>query len=488
MSKETPAANSKLSGQVGRAAKWNVSASICVRVLGFLTTIILARILGPEEFGLFALAFVVIDGFGLFKSLGFESALVQRKDDNPVAADTAFFIIPLMGLVMYLVLVLATPYLAKGLDSADLADVLKYLGLIFIVNTLTRVPYSLLEKRMQFGKRAIADIIAQLFYSAVALTMGIMGFGVWSLVWGYLSMSLSKLVATWYMVDWRPKFRFDLHMAIDMFHFGKYMFLGSVLYFLSSNFDRIVVGRELGVGILGVYAIAYNFADLINALLGYKVSEILFPAFSKLQDNLYNLKSAYLRVVKVLLIIVFPYSMGLLFLGGEFLQTIFGEKWIQAIPVLQILSGISVMHIFIVSTKSVFNGLKRPRLALVTGIIRVSLYCLFIIPVGKAYGVKGVACMVVVSGMLATAFCMYKVSRMLSFTARELYDHLKPSIFATSYMVVAICAGKYLLEQVHAGHPVIFVSCTILGVAVYGFAVYKKDRDIIYKVKSMVGM
>lgn len=484
----TNSSSNKLSGQVGQAAKWNVSASICVRILGFLTTIILARLLGPEEFGLFALAFVVIDGFGLFKSLGFESALVQRKDDNPVAADTAFFIIPLMGVIMYVVLILATPYLAKGLDSADLPKVLKYLGIIFISNTLIRVPYSLLEKRMQFGKRAIADIIAQLFYSGVALTMALLGFGVWSLVWGYLSMSLSKLVATWYLVDWRPKFRFDLHMAIDMFHFGKYMFLASLLYFLSSNFDRIVVGRELGVGILGVYAIAYNFADLINALLGYKVSEILFPAFSKLQDNLYNLKSAYLKVIKVLLIVVLPYAAGLLFLGGDFLQTVFGEKWIKAIPVLQILSGISVMHVFIVSTKSVFNGMKRPRLALVAGVIRVTLYCILIIPVGKTYGVNGVACMVVFSGLMGMAFCMYQVSRMLSFNAAELFDHLKPSIFASSYMVVAICIVKYLLQSINAGHPAIFITCTLLGIIVYGLAVYKIDRDIIFKVKGMVGL
>lgn len=475
-----------LAKQVGQAAKWNLSAGFLVRIFSFLTTIVLARLLGPEEFGLFALAFVVIDGFGLFKSLGLESALVQRKDDNPVAADTAFMIIPLMGVVMYLILIVCIPFVADGLESPELPKVLRLLGLIFIINTITRVPYSLLEKRMLFGKRAVAEIVGQLSYSILALVLAFLGFGVWSLVWGYLSMTISKLIVTWYMVDWRPKFRFDKAIAIDMFHFGKFMFLGSVLHFLSANFDRIVVAKELGVGVLGIYAIAYNFADLVNALLGFKVGEVLFPAFSKLQGDLYSLKMAYFRVVKVLVLIVLPFSMGLLFLGGDFLRTAFGDKWLAAIPVLQILSTMSIFHLLIMSAKSVFNGMKKPKLSLVTGIIRVSIYVACILPVGKAYGVNGVAGLVIGTGILAYCFSVYKVSRMLKFTIKEYIVNLRPSFIATVIMVVVMCLVRFGLLETGLPVAIRFIICSICAVGVYAFSVYKIDSDIIRQVRGML--
>ena len=477
-----------LANRVGHAAKWNVGASIVIKVISFLTTMFLARLMGPVEFGLFALAFVFIDGFGIFKSMGFESALVQRKDNIDIAADTAFVIIPLMGIFMYLVLYISIPFITAGFDSPELPGVLRILGLIFIVNTFTRVPYSILEKRLQFDKRSWAEMASQVIYSIVAITLAINGHGVWSLVWGFLSMTVSKSCFIWYLVDWRPKFKFDKDIAIDMFHFGKFMFLSSLLTFLASNFDRIVVGKVLGVGILGVYAIAYNFADLINAFIGYKVSEILFPVYSKLQDDIENLRLAYLKVFRVLLLAVLPFSMGLLFLGAEFLELAFGEKWMKAIPVLKILSCMSIFNILIMSTKSVLSGIKKPHVGLITACIRVGLYCTLIIPAGKLYGVNGVAAAVLISACVAMLFAIYYLKKTIHFTWKDLLMNMWPAIQASAIMVAVLLGLKVLFNQFSLPLIVTFGSSVVIAILVYALAVYKIDRPIINQIRSMVGV
>ena len=144
-----------LKHKVFHGAIWLSGAAFARKIISFATTIVLARILEPTVFGLYALAFVVIDGFGLFKSMGIDSALIQRKDKVDVAAHTAFFIIPSFGIVIYLVLLLCSPVIAYFMESQELAAVICALGLVFVISSFQRVPLVLLERNMKFNIMAL---------------------------------------------------------------------------------------------------------------------------------------------------------------------------------------------------------------------------------------------------------------------------------------------------------------------------------------------
>ena len=201
--------NATLSG-----IKWIFVASISQRLLGIATTVFLARLLEPADFGLFALAFVLIDGFGLFKSLGVDTALIRQKERVEEAADTAFCLIPLIGLSLSAILFFAAPLGAMVLKNMALTPVVRSLSAIFVFSCLAQVPAVLLQKEMHFWKRSVSEIAAAVTYSATAVILAFSGFGVWSLVYAYLLKTMMNMGMVWVFSGWRPHFRFRKDLAV----------------------------------------------------------------------------------------------------------------------------------------------------------------------------------------------------------------------------------------------------------------------------------
>ena len=156
------------------------------RIISFAVTIVLARLLDPSTFGLFAFGIIVAGSFELFKTIGIDSALMRRNEDFDESANTAFFIIPFLGLSLYALLYFSAPYLGVFLNSADLVMVVRALGLMFVITSFTKVPAVTLDKRMQFKYSSMADFYGSLVYNAGAVILAFFKFGIWSLVYAYL--------------------------------------------------------------------------------------------------------------------------------------------------------------------------------------------------------------------------------------------------------------------------------------------------------------
>ncbi len=478
--------NGKLKSKTNKAVKWSVGEAVFSKVVGISVTIVLARILGPKEFGLYALAFVVIDGFGLFKSMGFDSALIQRKNDVYKAANTAFIVIPVMGIIIYLTLFVSTSFFHYFFKSQELINVLRVLGLIFIINCFSRIPLTLLQKDLKYDCKAKTEALGQLIYSGTALTLAIMGFGIWSLVYGYLLKTLIRCVMFWGYVKWRPKLEFDKKTAIEMFHFGKYIFLGMLLLFLSRNVDRMAVGKLIGMATLGIYVMAYNFADLISVFLGNKVSEILFPVYSKIQDNYYDLKKAFLKVLKVILIIVLPFWIGLYFMGGDFFKIVFDEKWHGVAPLIKILAGLGVCNTISKCNRSLLLGIKKPKLGLYTILLQVSIYFALIVPAFKWQGVNGIAFLVMVASFAAMVFSLIWVMKSISISLSELYANTNSILIASCIMTFTIIVTKYVVALTACSILLGFLIILFTAVSVYIFSLIKIEKDFVAELKGMI--
>jgi O-antigen/teichoic acid export membrane protein len=374
----------------------------------------------------------------------------------------------------------------SGFHSAALTSVLKFLGLLFIVNTFTRVPLSLLQRDLKFDARSKADIASQLTNSIVAVVLASCGFGVWSLVAGYLSMTIINSVMVWYYARWTPRFRFDKDIAIDMFHYGKYIFISGLLFFIYNNFDRIIVAKIISVEALGLYALAFNISSLIAQYVGSKVGDVLFPIYAKLQDDFYDLRMAYLRVLKGLLLVSLPFSVGLGFLGGDFLKLLFGTKWLAAIPVLQILAPLSITNIISSSIGSIFLGIKKPKINLISQIILIALYALLIVPFGVRYGVNGIACVVIFSAAISMIYGLVMVNNIIRLQWKDLLKYSKNPFCAATLMGIVL--GVVQITRIAASIPVYFRFPleAILGTAVYAVFIYKTETEYIRTLKTML--
>lgn len=465
--------------------KWQIGASLLQKIISFGTTIILARILGPSNYGLFALGLIIISAFGLFKSMGIETALIQRKADIKTAANTAFFIIPVLGLILYLLLLVFSPSIGRFLNNKELPQVIRILGLVFVFGSLSRVPLSLMEKEMKFKKVSIAETISALIFSIVAIVLAISGSGVWSLVYGYIASTATVTIMIFTFCRWKPTLEFDKKIAREMFNFGKFLFLAAALWFLKSNLDNLLVGKILGTTLLGFYAVAFNVANFGADYFGGKIHRVVYPAYSRLNADTNDLKNVFLKVFKYISTIAIPMGFGILIMGGDFLKLAYGEKWLEAIPVLKVLSLLAITNLMLVSIDGVLMALGKTKLIFISVALQVIMFFSFITAMAKSNGLVGVGIIVTTASCISLIFELFCLMKLLSLSLKEIFINIKSAITASLIMGIVIIALKKVIFA-NCYFKLSFVINLIAAISIYVFILFIKEKHILKEIKGVI--
>ncbi len=471
--------------ETANGIKWQVGFGLLQKAISFCTTIVLARILGPSHYGLFAMGLIIINAFGLFKSMGIESALIQRKDNIKEAANTAFFIIPILGITLYLLLVITAPIIGIFLNNKELIGVIRMLGLVFVFASLARVPLSLLEKEMKFQRIAIAETISAVLFSIVAVILAISGFGVWSLVFGYITSTTTVTIMIFIFSGWKPNFFFDKKIAKEMFHFGKFLFLAAIFWFLKSNLDNLLVGKLLGTTLLGFYAVAFNVANFSSDYFGNKVHRVVFPAYSTVKADMENLKKVFLKVFKYITIIAMPLGIGIYILGGDFLKFAYGEKWIGAIPVLKVLSILATTNLILVSTEGVLMTLGKSKLIFYSVVFQVIMFFALINPMAKLYQLTGVGIVVAIASCISLIFELICLIKLLSLNFLDIYSNFKTGLLASLAMGIVLIIIKNFTITDYSPKLWLLVNVTT-AVGVYLFMLFVNEKNILKEMKKLI--
>jgi len=468
--------------------KWLVGSSFIGRTISLCTTVVLARILSPAVFGLYSLAFIAIDALSLFKSMGFDSALIQRKDNVGKAANTAFFVIPFFGIVLYLILSISAPMIGRFLNNQEVIGVIRALGIIFIISCFGKVPAALLEKNMQFKKVSVIEISTGFIYALTAIILAISGVGIWSLVYAYILKTIYQNTMYFIVSRWRPKFEFDRKIALEMFNFGKFLFLGGAVWFLKMNLDNLLVGKLLGVTALGLYAIAFNVANFGADYFGARVYRVIFPAYSKMQSDLGDLRKASLKVIKHISLIALPFGIAIFLLGKELLIFVYGQKWIGAVGVLRILAWAGIFNTLPAGLGGIFLACGKPKLGFWITSLQVIIFFIFITPMAKLFGINGVGVVVSISSFIAFIITLIWSMKILSINLNQIYLSFKPSLIASLSMAFAIIIFKNILFQnkfsilFHYNLIILF----FLAITIYSLTLLRIERTLLKEIKELV--
>lgn len=462
--------------------KWTFAASIIQRILSLGCTVILARILNPADFGLFALAFVMIDGFGIFKSLGFDSALVRRKDDIDKAANTAFFLIPAMGMTLFVVLLILAPIGARFLNHPDLANIIRALAIIFVISCFGKVPQTILYRDMKFKYKAIAEVSATATYVSTAVTLALTKHGVWSLVVAYILKNIVQIGIEWYFSGWKPKFEFDKEIARDMFHFGKYILGSGIIWFLYSNLDNIVVGKFLGVSMLGFYAIAMNASNILNDYLLGKIGFIMYPAYSKIQEDTEDVKRVMLKTLRCVSIIALPFSFGLFVFAPEILRLVFGAKWLPATDILRILAFVGMFRSLGSVIWPIFLARGRSKTDLQVNLALVIVFFILVIPLALTLKLIGVGIAALLSAIFSFIVGLIRAKYIIKISIYEILEVIKPAF--TCSLLMAFAAFLMKLIQFNQNVYINFIFSGSFSILVYFSMTYVMNRNILRDIKE----
>lgn len=468
-------------------------ATFIARAISFGAQIVLARLLAPRDFGLMAIALMLISSFNLLQNMGVCEALVVQKERMQEAGDTALLLLFLLGAGMAMALYSGAPAIAGFFDTDRevLSRMIRVLLLILIFNSIYAVPNILFEKGLEFEKKILIEIIPALGYAAVALGLAYRDFGVWSLVCGRIFSSFLAIPLAWKLSSFRPTFRFDAKMAGNLLSYGKFIALGSIASFIVANIDDVVVGKVLDFTALGYYSMAYIVSNLVVVNMAQLINKVSFPAYAKVAGNPRDLKKIFLLTFRYISVIAAPFSMVLITLGHELASTFFGEKWLPMVPALQIISISAFLRALFSSAGGLFNGIGKPQYVFLINISQAVLLFVFLIPMTKFFNIVGTSLGALIVTFITAGILLRWLKKTIELTLKEVFQNAGPSVsIAFAVGIVNVLWIKSLAPAMgfESFSPLTTMATLTCCVAVFFFLLYffskKTFGDMVAFIKG----
>ncbi|MBL7074895.1 lipopolysaccharide biosynthesis protein [candidate division KSB1 bacterium] len=462
------------------AAFWVGLTSAFSKIVSFATTLILARLLTPNDFGLIAYGFLIIGSIGIFREMGLNRALIYQKRDIATAANTAFFLILAWSVVLYFLAFFSSPYLALFFNESNLNLLIKIMALSLVLTSLTDVPFSLLEKEIRFKQRVIPESIQLTTYGIVSTIAAFKGCGYWSFVIGQLSADVLQLGAVWFVSEWRPRLAFSRKMAVELFGFGKNIMGLGVVFFAIRNIDDAFVGKLLGTATLGIYNFAYRIANIPATHITNVIGRIMFPVYSKISNYTFDLRNAFLKTLRVTSLVSIPVAFLIVLVTPDFINLYF-EKWRAAILPIQLLAIYGLIRSLGSGMGGVFLAKGKPEIMLKISAVQLIILGIFLYPVTKLSGVTGVCALVIISIFYSFIMNYRKLKNLIGFAHNQIFQILFPILIfsSVSYIIPLIVCGLLRTETTLS----IFVLKLLLMLTIYFTLIlifFKDIRNVIW--------
>lgn len=319
------------------AVIWSIAQHGCAKVIGLVTTIVLARLLEPAAFGLIAmLAVFVAIGNSLMDS-GLSSSLIRSRLVGQKDLSTVFIFNLVGSFTAYLALFLSAPLIADFYQQPVLGNVVRVYGLSFVINAFFSIQSVLLTKQMRFKVQTLIQLPASIFGGCVGVFLAIKGFGVWSLVWMNLAATTLSAVMHWYFSVWRPRLIFSKKSFRKHFAFGFKLTLSGLIETVYQNLYTIVIGRYYAATQLGFYARADALSQLPIGIFTTAVNKVVYPMFSSISNNNVQLKAVYQKLIRQVLFWNAPCLVFLAVAAQPLIGLLLTDKWLPAVPYFQLL-------------------------------------------------------------------------------------------------------------------------------------------------------
>lgn len=323
---------------------WKFAEKFSLYGVNFVIGIVMARLLSPSDFGISALPAVFLGISGVFISAGFSDALVRKTDLKEEDLSTAYLYSLSVGIVCYIIIFIASPWIADFYKTPILKSLLRVSCLYFLYGSFGTPQRVLLKRRLDFKFLAKLSVISRLTSGVVGIAFAYLGYGVWSLIVSAIAADILNLALLTYYVRWYPKIRWSKNSFKYLWGYGNKMIASSLLDVTYRNITPIIVGKFYSTADLGIYNRARGYATLVTHSVFDVVKEVSFPVLSKIQNDTDRLIMNYRKMINVTSFIVFPIAMLLAALARPLVITLVTAKWEACIILLQIMCFSSMWH------------------------------------------------------------------------------------------------------------------------------------------------
>lgn len=432
--------------------------------VAFIVSIVLARLLSPDVYGIIALVSIFTIILNVFVDSGMGNALIQKQNADDLDFSTVFYFNICLCSILYICLFIAAPYISKFYNDYSLTPVIRVLGLTIVISGVKNVQQAYVSKHLLFKKFFFSTLGGTIGAAIVGIALAYYGFGVWALVGQQVFNAFVDTCILWITVDWHPKLLFSFKRLKTLYTYGWKLLVSSLIDTLYNNVQQLIIGKWYSSSDLAYYNQGRQFPNLIITNINSSIDSVLLPVISLEQDNKGKIKSMTRRAIKTSSFIIWPMMIGLAAVAEPLVKILLTDKWIGCVPFLRIFCISFAFYPIHTANLNAIKAMGRSDLFLKLEVVK-KVIGLTVLMITMNFGVFVIACGLLFTAISSSFINAYPNKRLMNYSYREQIRDIYPFIFLSALMAVII----YPISILPINSMIIILLQIIAGGFVYIF-------------------
>ena len=468
-----------------KAAKWTSITTIVSQIIVFFFSIIKFRLLEVEVFGIMAIVNSIITILRMTQTMGFAPALVQKETIDNVIVNSVFWLIICISIFFSSCLILLSDWISSFYNQEILKILLTIAGAQFVFSSFTIVQKTLLLRDLEFKVIRLIELASMIGSSLIIIYLALNNYGIWSLVFGSIANTLFTFVFYIKYTKWFPSFRFSWNALKSLAKYGFNITLLKVVDILKLSLPELIIGKILGTEMLGLYTFAKGIILKILRQADAMIVEVLFPLFSRLQNEMTILVKGYLKVNHYTFILTIPILMGYVFIAEDFVKVLYGQKWLAAVTISQILLIFSLINSVYSKGTSIITAVGRPDIS-----IKIELFMFLPLLIALLIAVRfSIIHFVITLVIIKSIEFIIQQMVLRNIVKLNFFDFLrclKTPIMATIVMITFLFVLQSMLSQTI--DPIVSLITIILSCGIIYFLTlfYFDRKELVPTIRSLI--
>ncbi len=441
---------------------WRFEERCGAQLVTFIVSVVLARILTPEDYGQIALITVFTTIMQVFVDSGLGTALIQKKDADDLDFSSVFYFNFMVCLVLYAVMFLSAPFIARFYNDSSLTTIIRIISLTIIVSGVKGIQQAYVSRNMLFKRFFYATLGGTIFSAFLGIGLAYAGFGIWAIVIQQLSNTTIDTLILWLTVKWRPQKLFSWERLKGLLSFGWKMLVSSLLDTIYTNMRSLIIGKMYSSADLAYYNQGEKFPNVISSNINTSIDSVLLPTMASAQDDPHRVKSMTRRAIKTSTYIMAPMMMGLAFCAGPIIRLVLTDKWLQCIPFLQIFCVTYMFYPVHTANLNAVKAMGRSDLFLKLEIVKKVIGFALMLS-SMWFGIMAMAYSLLVGTALGMLINSWPNRILLNYSYLEQVKDILPSIALAVFM--GLCVN--LVGLFHLSNIVTLLLQIPIGAAIY---------------------
>lgn len=457
------------------------------QIVSMVVSIVLARILVPEDYSVVSVVTIFFTFCNLFISEGINSALIQKKDADELDYSTVLVLNMGAAVLLYVVMFFAAPSIAKIYKKDIIEPVVRVMALTFFINGYKAVLSAKISSDMQFKRYFWATFGGTLLSAVVGITMASKGFGAWALVAQNMTNSFVDSLILTFTTKIHFKLKFSAKRFKSLFSYGGKIFFASIITTVYNEIKPLIVGTKFSTSALAFYNRGESFPSIINSLISTTLTQTIFPAMAKLQDDRVALRNVTSRYISMMSFLIFPALLGFFAVSDEFIVVVLTEKWLESAQYVKIFCIVYMLELIQIGNINAIKALGRSDLILKMEIIKKVTYAIIIVLfVVFSNSPLLLACSAILCNIVATIVNTFPNKKLINYGYLDLFKDLIPNLINATVMCVVVM----LVEKLNLNVYLMLIVKVFVGIFVYAFMVIitknKNFKYLLATVKQML--